>query len=72
MGSFFESVATYLDEGKTFYLALDSQNLLKLPEFYKQSIKISEESGLLNIVLMEMSIFFKEQSKIKNQILCNK
>ena len=68
LGSFFEVISTYLYEGKTFNQALEIQTVIKLPEFYEQSIKISEESGLLNIVLMEMSIFFKEQSKIKNQI----
>ncbi len=68
LGSFFESVATYLDEGKTFYLALDSQNTLKLPEFYKQSIKISENGGLLESVLMELSTFLKEQDRIKKQV----
>ena len=68
LGSFFESVATYLDEGKTFYLALDSQNVLKLPEFYKQSIKISENGGLLESVLMELSTFLKEQDRIKKQV----
>ena len=68
LGSFFVVISTYLYEGKTFNQALEIQTVIKLPEFYKQSIKISEESGLLNIVLMEMSIFFKEQSKIKNQI----
>ena len=68
LGSFFESLATYLDEGKTFYLALDSQNVLKLPEFYKQSIKISENGGLLESVLLELSIFLKEQDRIKKQV----
>ena len=68
LGSFFESVATYLDEGKTFYLALDSQNVLKLPEFYKQSIKISENGGLLESVLLELATFLKEQDRIKKQV----
>ncbi len=68
LGSFFESIATYLDEGKTFYLALDSQNVLKLPEFYKQSIKISENGGLLESVLFELSTFLKEQDRIKKQV----
>ncbi len=68
LGSFFESIATYLDEGKTFHLALDSQNVLKLPEFYKQSIKISENGGLLESVLLELSIFLKEQDRIKKQV----
>jgi type II secretory pathway component PulF len=68
LGSFFESVSTYLDEGKTFYLALDSQNVLKLPEFYKQSIKISENGGLLESVLLELANFLKEQDRIRKQV----
>ncbi|MFA7083935.1 MAG: type II secretion system F family protein [Arcobacteraceae bacterium] len=68
MHSFFESVSTYLDEGKTFYLALNSQNIIKLPEFYKQSIKISENGGVLESILLELSIFLKEQDRIKKQI----
>ena len=68
MNSFFESVGTYLDEGKTFYLALDSQKVIRLPEFYKQSIKISENGGLLESVLLELSIFLKEQDRIKKQV----
>ena len=68
LGSFFESIATYLDEGKTFYLALDSQNVLKLPEFYKQSIKISENGGLLESVLLELSSFLKEQDRLRKQV----
>lgn len=67
LSSFFESIATYLDEGKTFYVALDSQKVLNLPEFYKQSIKISENGGLLETVLLELSIFLKEQDRIRKQ-----
>ena len=68
LGSFFESISTYLDEGKTFYLALDSQNVIKLPEFYKQSIKISENGGLLESVLLELSSFLKEQDRLRKQV----
>lgn len=68
MNSFFESIGTYLDEGKTFYLALDSQDVIKLPEFYKQSIKISENGGLLESVLLELATFLKEQDRIKKQV----
>lgn len=67
LSSFFESVSTYLDEGKTFYVALDSQNVVNLPEFYKQSIKISENGGLLESVLLELSVFLKEQDRIRKQ-----
>ena len=66
--SFFESISTYLDEGKNFYTALDSQNIIDLPDFYKQSIKISENGGLLESVLLELSIFLKEQDRLKKQV----
>ena len=66
--SFFESLATYLDEGKNFYTALDSQNIIILPDFYKQSIKISENGGLLESVLLELSVFLKEQDRLKKQV----
>lgn len=66
--TFFDTVKTYLDEGKTFFDALDSQKVIKLPEFYKHSIKVSETGGLLESVLLELSVFLKEQDKIKKQV----
>ncbi len=66
--AFFESISTYLDEGKNFYVALDSQNIVNLPEFYKQSIKISENGGLLESVLLELASFLKEQDRIRKQV----
>lgn len=68
LNPFFETVITLLDEGISFYQALDKQNSIKLPEFYKQSIKISEDGGMLDIVLMELSTYLKEQDKINKQI----
>jgi general secretion pathway protein F/type IV pilus assembly protein PilC len=65
---FLETIATLLDEGKDFYSALESQKVLKLPEFYKHSIKVSENGGILDEVLMELSRFLKEQDKINKEI----
>lgn len=65
---FFSSVETSLQEGKSFYNALESQEVFTLPAFYKQSIKVAEESGTLAIVLKELSIFLKNQERIKNKI----
>lgn len=65
---FFSSVETSLQEGKSFYNALESQEVFTLPAFYKQSIKVAEESGTLGIVLKELSIFLKNQERIKNKI----
>ena len=65
---FFSSIETSLQEGKSFYNALESQEVFALPAFYKQSIKVAEESGTLGIVLKELSIFLKNQEMIKNKI----
>lgn len=68
LSNFFDSLHTFLDEGKNFYTALDQQNIYLIPEFYKQSIKISEDGGLLQSVLLELATFLKEQERIKKQI----
>ncbi len=65
---FLQSVKTSLDEGKNFYQALDTQVAVKLPNFYKQSIKVSEDSGILDEVLLELSKFLKNQDRINKQI----
>ena len=67
LNTFFESINTFLDEGKNFYTALDLQKSLQLPEFYKQSIRISENGGLLESVLLELSIYLKNQDKLAKQ-----
>jgi type IV pilus assembly protein PilC len=65
---FLKTVGTYLDEGKNFYSALDAQRIVILPEFFKQSIKVSESSGILDDVLLELSRFLKEQDRIKKEV----
>ena len=66
--NFFESIINLLDEGKNFYTALDSQKFFVMPEFYLQSVKISEDGGILNSVLLELANYMDEQEKIKKQI----
>lgn len=68
MTTFFESIESSLDEGKSFYKALESQQIFTLPTFYKQSIKVAEESGTLRLVLHEMATFLKNQEKIKSKV----
>ena len=67
--AFFDSILSYLDEGKNFYTALTLQKIITLPEFYLQSIKVSEEGGMLKEVLSELSIYLKEQDRIKKQLI---
>ena len=65
---FFVSIIEYLDEGKNFYTALQMQKHILLPEFYLQSIKISEDGGMLSLVLDELSSYLQEQDKLTKQI----
>ena len=65
---FLTTVSTYLDEGKDFYTALEMQSIVILPDFFKHSIKVSEDGGLLDEVLIELSRFLKEQDRINKEI----
>jgi type II secretory pathway component PulF len=68
LSSFIATLITLLDEGKSFYQALEAQSIITLPDFYKQSIKVSENSGILQEVLLELSVFLKEQTRVNKQI----
>jgi len=68
MKLFLATVSTHLDEGKNFFTALETQSVVVLPEFFKQSIKVSESGGILDEVLLELSRFLKEQDRINKEI----
>ncbi len=68
MIDFLTSLETSMDEGKSYYVALESQEILELPAFYKQSIKVAEESGSLAEVLFEMARFVEEQDKVAGKV----
>ncbi len=65
---FLSSVGTYLDEGKSFYAALEAQSVYTLPHFYKQSIKVAEERGVMDDVLVELARFMKEQERLQKEV----
>jgi len=68
MKLFLSTVSTQLDEGKDFFSALESQKVVVLPDFYIYSIKVSENGGMLDEILLELSKFLKEQDRIKKEI----
>ncbi len=65
---FLSSLETSMDEGKSYYVALESQEIIELPAFYKQSIKVAEESGSLSEVLFEMARFVEEGDKVAGKV----
>ncbi len=68
MSLFLSALNSLLDEGKTFYQALEEQKIVSLPLFYKQSIRVSEKNGIIDEVLYELARFLKEQERINKQI----
>ncbi len=68
MKLFLSTVSTHLDEGQNFYTALDTQSIVELPSFFKESIRVSESGGILDEVLLELSRFLKEQDRIHKEI----
>ena len=68
LSTFFESIVSFLDEGKNFHTALETQKSVLIPEFYLQSIRISEDGGILQSVLLELADYLKEQAKLSTQV----
>ena len=65
---FLSVVETSIDEGNSFYHSIENQRILELPAFFKQSIKVAEESGTLSEVMFEMARFIAEQDKVKKKV----
>jgi general secretion pathway protein F/type IV pilus assembly protein PilC len=68
IGEFLFSVSKLVNEGQTFADALIKQKMIKLPQFYVQSVKASQDGGILDIVLMELSEYIASQEKIEKKI----
>jgi len=63
---FLDSIQKEIKEGKNFYSAINSTNI-KLPLYVSNAIKVAEESGKLDVVLIELSKFLKEEEKIASK-----
>ncbi len=68
MVDFLSALENSMNEGNSFYTALDTQHIIALPSFYKQSIKVAEESGSMAEVLFEMARFVEEQDKVAGRV----
>ncbi|MCF6244699.1 MAG: type II secretion system F family protein [Sulfurovum sp.] len=66
--SFLNSLKTMIDEGKSLYIALNSQKIYAMPDFYLQSLDVAGQSGKMVEVLTNMGNFFSAQSKVKKQV----
>ncbi len=66
--SFLNSLKTMIDEGKSLYIALNTQKVYALPDFYLQSLNVAGQSGQMVEVLTNMANFFSAQNKVKKQV----
>jgi len=66
--SFLNSIKTMIDEGKSLYIALNSQKVYAMPDFYLQSLDVAGQSGKMVEVLTNMGNFFSAQNKVKQQV----
>ena len=65
---FLDEIYTQIKEGKNFFNAIETQSVIDIPEYIKNAIKVGEESGRIDIVLIEMAKFLKEEEKILNKL----
>jgi len=64
---FLDYLSVQIKEGQTLYNAIESQKIVKVPKYIVSSIKVGEESGKLDLVLIEMSKFLKDEDKIASK-----
>jgi len=67
MVKFLSELEKSIKEGKSFFYSVENQKILKIPQYIKNSIKIGEESGKLDIILIEIAKFLKEEEKIASK-----
>ena len=65
--AFIEEVKKQVEEGKSLYVALSTQGVYELPDFFLQSINVSGQSGKMGEVLSTMGDFFSSQGEVKKQ-----
>lgn len=65
---FLGSIKTMIDEGRSLYVALNTQKIYALPDFFLQSINIAGQGGKMVEVLTNMGNFFSAQSKVRKQV----
>ena len=56
-----------ISEGKNFYTALKSQKIISIPNFILSAFQVGEESGKLDIVMLEIANFLKTEDKIESK-----
>jgi len=64
---FLSFIQKEISEGKSLNSALKSQKIIKLPNFIYSAFSVGEESGKLDIVMLEMANFLKTEHQIESK-----
>lgn len=66
---FYTQIIKSIEEGNSFYLSLENQNIYKIQPYFIESIKVSETNGFLKDTLLEMAAYIEQQHNTKQQII---
>ncbi|GAB6075076.1 type II secretion system F family protein [Nautilia lithotrophica] len=64
---FLDFLQKSVKEGKSLHSSLELQKIIKLPKYITNTIKVGEESGKLDIVLIEIAKFLKDEDKLTSK-----
>ncbi len=67
MIKFLNYLENEINAGKSLSSAVESQKIIKLPEYIIHSINVAENSGKLDVVLIELANVLKEEEKISSK-----
>ena len=64
---FLDFIQKSVKEGKSLHSSLETQKIIILPKYIINTIKVGEESGKLDIVLIEIARFLKDEDRLMSK-----
>jgi len=64
---FLDFIQKSVKEGKSLHSSLETQKIIRLPKYIINTIKVGEESGKLDIVLIEIARFLKDEDRLMSK-----
>jgi len=64
---FLDYLENSIKEGKNLFSSIENQKIVQFPNYVSNTIKIGEESSKLDIVLLEISKFLRDEEKINSK-----
>jgi len=67
MIKFLDYLQSEIEQGKSLKNAIETQKIIKLPEYVIHSINVAQNSGKLDVILIELSKFLKSEDEISSK-----